>query len=323
MRRDDLRSSTRPPARRRAAQPRAHPRRGRAAARAVAVGDADRHRSGGRGRTLHAAPAFRRTATHLLAALRSGRRRPPWTARPARCRLAGSAGSDRSPSTPSRSSTSCRRLSCPSSWSRRLSASRRCPWRCTCSTSTARICCTWPARAARRPARGAAGDRAGTGRRRPVGAARAAHGLPERGDLRALAARARERRVDRLRPPRRAAHRAGAPGGRGDHAGRPLHRCVRAAQRRKQPTAAAEIQQSLLPPRIVRITGGEVAGNVLPSYEVAGDWFDVIENADGVWITPRRRPGQLDAGGREQRCGPRRAAGEPPQRRRHQPRRSS
>jgi serine phosphatase RsbU (regulator of sigma subunit) len=56
------------------------------------------------------------------------------------------------------------------------------------------------------------------------------------------------------------------------------------AQRRKQPKAAAEIQQSLLPPRIVRVTGGEIAGNVLPSYEVAGDWFDVIENADGIWI---------------------------------------
>jgi serine phosphatase RsbU (regulator of sigma subunit) len=57
------------------------------------------------------------------------------------------------------------------------------------------------------------------------------------------------------------------------------------AQRRKQPKAAAEIQQSLLPPRIVRVTGGEVAGNVLPTYEVAGDWFDVVENTDGVWIT--------------------------------------
>ncbi|MBA3865279.1 MAG: SpoIIE family protein phosphatase [Solirubrobacterales bacterium] len=57
------------------------------------------------------------------------------------------------------------------------------------------------------------------------------------------------------------------------------------AQRRKQPRAAAEIQQSLLPPRIVRVTGGEVAGNVLPTYEVAGDWFDVVENADGIWIT--------------------------------------
>ncbi|UJA19086.1 SpoIIE family protein phosphatase [Thermoleophilia bacterium SCSIO 60948] len=58
-----------------------------------------------------------------------------------------------------------------------------------------------------------------------------------------------------------------------------------AAQRRKRPRAAAEIQQSLLPPRIARVTGGEVAGNVLPSYEVAGDWFDVVENTDGVWIS--------------------------------------
>ena len=57
------------------------------------------------------------------------------------------------------------------------------------------------------------------------------------------------------------------------------------ATRRKQPTAAAEIQQSLLPPRISRISGGEVAGNIIPSYEVAGDWFDVVENADGVWMT--------------------------------------
>jgi serine phosphatase RsbU (regulator of sigma subunit) len=57
------------------------------------------------------------------------------------------------------------------------------------------------------------------------------------------------------------------------------------AQRRKQPKAAAEIQQSLLPPRIARLTGAEVAGNVLPSYEVAGDWFDVIENPDGIWLT--------------------------------------
>jgi AcrR family transcriptional regulator len=57
------------------------------------------------------------------------------------------------------------------------------------------------------------------------------------------------------------------------------------AQRRKQPRAAAEMQQAMLPPRILGVTGGEVAGNVLPSYEVAGDWFDVVENPDGVWIT--------------------------------------
>jgi serine phosphatase RsbU (regulator of sigma subunit) len=57
------------------------------------------------------------------------------------------------------------------------------------------------------------------------------------------------------------------------------------AQRRRQPQAAAEIQQSLLPPRIVRVTGGEVAGNVLPAYDVAGDWFDVVENAEAIWVT--------------------------------------
>jgi|SRR5829696_1062922 len=57
------------------------------------------------------------------------------------------------------------------------------------------------------------------------------------------------------------------------------------AQRRKHPTAAAEIQQSLLPPRIMGVTGGDIAGNVLPSYEVAGDFFDAVENADGIWLS--------------------------------------
>ena len=57
------------------------------------------------------------------------------------------------------------------------------------------------------------------------------------------------------------------------------------AQRRKHPKAAAEMQQAMLPPRIARVTGGEVAGNVLPSYDVAGDWFDVVENSDGVWLS--------------------------------------
>src|SRR4051812_26875434 len=47
---------------------------------------------------------------------------------------------------------------------------------------------------------------------------------------------------------------------------------------------AAEIQQSLTPPRIARIGGGEVAGSVLPSYDVGGDWFDYVENRDGAWL---------------------------------------
>jgi len=57
-----------------------------------------------------------------------------------------------------------------------------------------------------------------------------------------------------------------------------------ATRRRKETSAAAETQQSLLPPRIVRIAGGVLAGNVLPGYEIGGDWFDYTENSDGAWI---------------------------------------
>ncbi len=56
------------------------------------------------------------------------------------------------------------------------------------------------------------------------------------------------------------------------------------ARRRKDMTPAAELQQSLLPPRIVRMGSGELAGSVLPSYDVGGDWFDYVENRDGAWI---------------------------------------
>jgi serine phosphatase RsbU (regulator of sigma subunit) len=55
-------------------------------------------------------------------------------------------------------------------------------------------------------------------------------------------------------------------------------------RRRKETSPAAEIQQNLLPPRIARISGGILAGNVLPGYEIGGDWFDYVENADGAWI---------------------------------------
>jgi serine phosphatase RsbU (regulator of sigma subunit)/AcrR family transcriptional regulator len=57
-----------------------------------------------------------------------------------------------------------------------------------------------------------------------------------------------------------------------------------AARRRKDINPAAEIQQSLLPPRIARLGSGEVASGMLPSYEVGGDWFDYVENRDGAWI---------------------------------------
>lgn len=55
-------------------------------------------------------------------------------------------------------------------------------------------------------------------------------------------------------------------------------------RRRKPITAAAEIQQNLLPPRVTQITGAALAGNVLPSYDIGGDWFEYAENSDGCWV---------------------------------------
>ena len=59
---------------------------------------------------------------------------------------------------------------------------------------------------------------------------------------------------------------------------------IEAARRRKRTTPAAEIQQNLFPPRIVRIQGAQLAGGLLPSYDVGGDWFDFVDNRDGAWL---------------------------------------
>ena len=56
------------------------------------------------------------------------------------------------------------------------------------------------------------------------------------------------------------------------------------SRRRKPISAAGEIQQNLLPPRIAQISGAALAGNVLPSYDVGGDWFDYAENSEGSWL---------------------------------------
>jgi serine phosphatase RsbU (regulator of sigma subunit) len=56
------------------------------------------------------------------------------------------------------------------------------------------------------------------------------------------------------------------------------------ARRLRSTTPAAEIQQHVLPPRILRIGGALIAGNVLPGYDIGGDWFDYAENHDGAWI---------------------------------------
>lgn len=67
---------------------------------------------------------------------------------------------------------------------------------------------------------------------------------------------------------------------------------IEAARRHKPTTAAAEIQQNLFPPRIARIAGVQLAGVLLPSYEVGGDRFDFVENRDGAWLAIADAAGQ-------------------------------
>ena len=63
------------------------------------------------------------------------------------------------------------------------------------------------------------------------------------------------------------------------------HTDALAGARRTRPTSpAAEIQQNLLPPRVVRTNGALIAGNVKPGYEIGGDWFDYAENPSGTWV---------------------------------------
>jgi serine phosphatase RsbU (regulator of sigma subunit) len=59
---------------------------------------------------------------------------------------------------------------------------------------------------------------------------------------------------------------------------------LHAVRRRKDTKPAAEIQQNLLPPRLARVSGADVAGGVLPGYDVGGDFFDYADNADGLWL---------------------------------------
>lgn len=55
-------------------------------------------------------------------------------------------------------------------------------------------------------------------------------------------------------------------------------------RRRKLMTPAAELQQSLLPPRIVRIGGAMLASNVLPSDAGHGDWVDYTDDPEHAWL---------------------------------------
>ena len=41
-----------------------------------------------------------------------------------------------------------------------------------------------------------------------------------------------------------------------------------------QPSAAAEMQLELLPPRMAEVAGGRIVASVLPAYDVGGDSLD-------------------------------------------------
>jgi serine phosphatase RsbU (regulator of sigma subunit) len=56
------------------------------------------------------------------------------------------------------------------------------------------------------------------------------------------------------------------------------------ARRHRDCSAAAELQQDLLPPRIARLEGAEVAGSILPAYDIGGDWIDHCAMAGGGWL---------------------------------------
>ncbi len=70
---------------------------------------------------------------------------------------------------------------------------------------------------------------------------------------------------------------------------------LHAVRRRKDTKPAAEIQQNLLPPRLARVSGADVAGGVLPGYDVGGDFFDYADNADGLWLVVADATGKGDS----------------------------
>ncbi|MGZ6616397.1 MAG: SpoIIE family protein phosphatase [Solirubrobacteraceae bacterium] len=55
-------------------------------------------------------------------------------------------------------------------------------------------------------------------------------------------------------------------------------------RRTRRPSPAAELQLGLLPPRIMNVTGAELAGSLVPAYQSGGDWFDFADNHDGAWL---------------------------------------
>ena len=56
------------------------------------------------------------------------------------------------------------------------------------------------------------------------------------------------------------------------------------ARHRQRSTPGAELQQVLLPPRVAGVRGAEIAGSVLPAYDVGGDWFEHAADHAGAWL---------------------------------------
>jgi serine phosphatase RsbU (regulator of sigma subunit) len=56
------------------------------------------------------------------------------------------------------------------------------------------------------------------------------------------------------------------------------------ARHRQRATPGAELQQALLPPRVTGLRGAEIAGSVLPAYDVGGDWFEHAADEGGAWL---------------------------------------
>jgi hypothetical protein len=88
---------------------------------------------------------------------------------------------------------------------------------------------------------------------------------------------------------------------------------VDAVRRRKDTQPAAEIQQNLLPPRLARVDRAEVAGGVLPGYDVGGDFFETPAMQTVCGWSSRTRPVRAIRRRRCHRwrsvlCGPRVAA---------------
>src|SRR4051812_846735 len=78
----------------------------------------------------------------------------------------------------------------------------------------------------------------------------------------------------------------GPRGGRDDaalHRAPPRHR-ARRVQPRGSTSPRAGPNEGAVDVAFAGPSSTRLAGNVLPGYEIGGDWFDYVENRDGAWL---------------------------------------